>query len=307
VGQRSSCRQEWLATPLGDQLTKFIYQYLAENGLRPSTTLPIAALVTCCLLVPVATVGATGHTRTQPAIAASSAADTQPDGDAFLDVDLKSVTESGVRPLHAYVPGGHGTSAPLGRVLHSILPAGFTVDFGDVPQSRLVTWSGGKPWDVVLASLIAPLADVTANIDWTAHHVMFAHVDIPPEKASATAAASSAATPQVPAPASNASGTAAAAPASDAAVIVTPVAPSFDLVAGASVQSQLQGWAERAGWSVTWNTSDDWIVPHANSYGTDFEEAITKVISQMQANGADIRGDVWRGNHTVVVDKAGVN
>ncbi len=88
---------------------------------------------------------------------------------------------------------------------------------------------------------------------------------------------------------------------------VLPIAPTrpFDLIAGESVEAQLQEWAKRVGWTVLWNVSDAWVVPGNNSYGTDFESAVKRVTEDLAANGADIVGDSWRDNHTIVITQNG--
>ncbi|WP_321943712.1 toxin co-regulated pilus biosynthesis Q family protein [Paraburkholderia tropica] len=207
--------------------------------------------------------------------------------------DTQLLTQTGVRPASVYVVRGHGHDVALNRMMRALLPRGFTVDYGDVLPTRPVSWQGNVPWDDVLAHALASLGDVSGDIDWTQRHVTLAHIDVPPGGAPAVPVAAAAIAASAAASSSPASG---------------PHAPaSYDLAAGESLESQLGDWARRAGWSVTWNTSDDWIVPHASSFGPDFEKAITQVITQMEANGADVRGDIWTGNRTVVIDRAGVN
>jgi hypothetical protein len=90
---------------------------------------------------------------------------------------------------------------------------------------------------------------------------------------------------------------------------VVPVAPdeghTFDLQAGVSLEQQLQTWAQDAGWTLSWNLLDDWIVPGNSSYGTDFAQAAQRVIEQAAQNGADIRADLYPGNRSLVVHQAG--
>ncbi|MFP3637934.1 toxin co-regulated pilus biosynthesis Q family protein [Paraburkholderia sp. SIMBA_054] len=92
-------------------------------------------------------------------------------------------------------------------------------------------------------------------------------------------------------------------------VIATPVpvAPTFDLVAGQSLESQLLEWAKRAGWAVVWNATDDFIVPGGSSYGTDFVVATQTVFDDAAKNGADFRLDIYKGNRSIVVDQSGAS
>jgi hypothetical protein len=98
--------------------------------------------------------------------------------------------------------------------------------------------------------------------------------------------------------------------ASDISAIASPTTPvgeQFSLQAGQSIQTQLQQWAKRAGWTITWNSPDDWIVPGDRAFGTNFEAATQSVFEQLSKNGADVRADIWVGNHSVVVDQAGAS
>jgi hypothetical protein len=103
--------------------------------------------------------------------------------------------------------------------------------------------------------------------------------------------------------------TAVSAPAispSDAGTPVTEKQP-FSLVAGEPLESQLMVWARRAGWKVLWNLPEDnnWIVPGDEVCGTDFEAAVSHVVDELASNGADVVGDSWRGNHTIVITQSG--
>ncbi|MBJ9594178.1 TcpQ domain-containing protein [Burkholderia orbicola] len=91
-----------------------------------------------------------------------------------------------------------------------------------------------------------------------------------------------------------------AAPLADA-----PATPLHHLVGGVSLESQLREWAKSAGWSLSWNVVSDWIVPNDADYAGDFPEAATKVLEDLAANGADVRGDGYLDNRTFVVHEAG--
>lgn len=88
---------------------------------------------------------------------------------------------------------------------------------------------------------------------------------------------------------------------------ITPAAGAvFRLVKGEALQQQLQNWAARAGWTVAWNVPDGWIVPGDKDYGSDFEGAVKRVVEELANNGADVVGDSWRGNRTVIISQNGM-
>ncbi len=93
------------------------------------------------------------------------------------------------------------------------------------------------------------------------------------------------------------------------AASVTPVSAArpFELVADESVEQQLLEWAKRAGWKVLWRVQDAWVVPGNKSYGDDFESAVQHVTEDLAANGTDVLGDSWRGNHTIVITQNGAS
>jgi hypothetical protein len=95
--------------------------------------------------------------------------------------------------------------------------------------------------------------------------------------------------------------------APEPAVSVTPVSAArpFELVADESVEQQLLEWAKRAGWKVLWRVQDAWVVPGNKSYGDDFESAVQRVTEDLAANGTDVLGDSWRGNHTIIITQNG--
>ena len=70
----------------------------------------------------------------------------------------KIVEISPAVPLERKEIAGFGSDMPLALALRQIVPAeyAFSFDKGVNPGYR-VSWSGGKPWDVVVAEMIAPL------------------------------------------------------------------------------------------------------------------------------------------------------
>lgn len=111
--------------------------------------------------------------------------------------------------------------------------------------------------------------------------------------------------------AANATSPTASAGLSTAAAVSAPPAVAvageiYRLVKGEPLQQQLQKWAARAGWTVVWNVPDGWIVPGDKDYGGDFELAVKRVVEELANNGADVVGDSWRGNRTVIISQNGI-
>lgn len=84
-----------------------------------------------------------------------------------------------------------------------------------------------------------------------------------------------------------------------------PVAVDYTLHAGDPIEDQLRGWAKQAGWTLIWDAPQDWVVPGNATFGHDFQAAAKSVLDALSKNGADIRGDLYPTNHTLVVHAAG--
>jgi len=81
---------------------------------------------------------------------------------------LPGYTRDGVKrePLRQYTQAvGFGKDLPLALALSQVIPGDFTHRFeGDVDPSVSVSWEGGKPWNLVLADMLAD-QNLTANIE----------------------------------------------------------------------------------------------------------------------------------------------
>lgn len=221
------------------------------------------------------------------AAAPVSAVASHPIADVSPIAATRKVTQIGFRPSDIELPRGKGRDVALADMLPVIVPRTFTIEFGGVDRNQLVTWSGSLPWDTVLADAIAPLPNVGVTIDWD-RRVVTLH------SMASLAGTSQPAAQQAP-----------AAPTDGA--VPTTTADTFALVGGQSLETQLQAWAKRAGWAISWNTPDDWIVPHDYAFSGSFQDAVQKVFTQLADDGADVRADIWKGNNSVVVDKAGAH
>uniref|UniRef100_E6QMU6 Toxin co-regulated pilus biosynthesis protein Q C-terminal domain-containing protein n=1 Tax=mine drainage metagenome TaxID=410659 RepID=E6QMU6_9ZZZZ len=84
-----------------------------------------------------------------------------------------------------------------------------------------------------------------------------------------------------------------------------PVMVDYTLHAGDPIEDQLRGWAKQAGWTLIWDAPQDWVVPGNATFGHDFQAAAKSVLEALSKNGADIRGDLYPANHTLVVHAAG--
>jgi hypothetical protein len=169
---------------------------------------------------------------------------------------------------------GYSNGVPLSMALGMLVPANWVGGTDGVSPSARVSWTGGQSWPQALGQ-IAKEKGWTILLDWGGHTVTVEGA--PPHG--------------TPHDGREAAHTAA----------VADAPPVYSLKAGLGLESQLQGWASRAGWKVVWNVPHDWIVPNGAVFGDDFHAAADQVIQTLAANGANVRADFYKGNRTLVV------
>lgn len=81
--------------------------------------------------------------------------------------------------------------------------------------------------------------------------------------------------------------------------------PIFTLNKGDLILTDLQKWAAQSDWNVVWQVSEDWEVPNTTTFAGDFQQAVTKVVEALAANGANIHAVFHTANNTVVISGAG--
>lgn len=73
------------------------------------------------------------------------------------DVEIKEVAEEKPKASFAEI-SGFGSDMPLAFALSQVVPEGYAYSLGkNVNPAAIVSWSGGKPWTVVVQDMIKPL------------------------------------------------------------------------------------------------------------------------------------------------------
>lgn len=85
-----------------------------------------------------------------------------------------------------------------------------------------------------------------------------------------------------------------------------PAQPIWILNAGTLIGHDLSMWAIQAGWTVKWQSKQDWAVPASSTFVGSFQDVASRVLKTMASQGADIRGKFYAGNHVLYVDQPGV-
>ena len=86
---------------------------------------------------------------------------------------------------------------------------------------------------------------------------------------------------------------------------VAPPAPVWTLKSGETISHGLEAWGQQAHWTVLWKLPKDWAVPATTHYTGSFEKATGEVLRTLSAEGVLLKGEVYEGNHTLLVVPTG--
>ena len=93
----------------------------------------------------------------------------------------------------------------------------------------------------------------------------------------------------------------AAAPASAPAAVLRPIQEQWTAAAGASLSATLTGWAQRAGWTVVWETDDDFRLAAGATLEGDFPTAADGLIEAFSHARPRLRAIFYAGNKVLRV------
>ena len=82
------------------------------------------------------------------------------------------------------------------------------------------------------------------------------------------------------------------------------VQTEWKMVAGQTINQELQLWASQAGWTVVWRLEKDWVIPASTTFTGEFQVAAGEVIKTLSSNGAIIQAHFFTGNKTMLVTGA---
>jgi hypothetical protein len=207
---------------------------------------------------------------------------------------------------------GFGADMPLALALQQIVPQGYAYSFGQgVNPGALVTWDGGKPWNQVIASMLAPL-NLEFAIEGTRVHirqagsfqqgaasspvggdlVRRANIKDPGEQSQAQSAdslsgiESAAGNPTSiiaePSSSGNAADSGNIAPAATQNTAENKI---WDAKAGESLKDTLARWSEKAGVEMIWMASYDYTIKQDVTVEDDFDKAVKSIVS----SNADVK------------------
>lgn len=76
----------------------------------------------------------------------------------------------------------------------------------------------------------------------------------------------------------------------------------WSVMAGATLKSSLEGWARSAGWTVVWDSNDDYRFRSSASFYGPFEQASERLVAAIHQYHPEISVSLYKGNNVIHVE-----
>ncbi len=184
-----------------------------------------------------------------------------------------------MRPENFAVAEGFGRDLPLATVLSQVVPEGYAyaLDPG-VDAGQVVSWNGGRPWNIVLQETLAPahlrvsIADKTVRISRPGANgapAALAQYSPPPSMRAGITASS-----LTPLP-----GEAAAAPAAASGAGGPYATGIWHAGSDSTLHAVLAAWCNQAGVRLLWDTRNDYRLPQDFTRQGTFADALEDLLA----------------------------
>lgn len=188
------------------------------------------------------------------------------------NMNVPTIIHSGKRVINEAVVEGFGT-LPLAEFVGVILPAKWSYKFAEgVDKSRFITWEGGKPWVDILEEVLKE-EGLHARVDWERKQLFVITPDmaynIHPTQGNQQEAGNG---------------------------------YRFTLNKGEELSDAIYRWSEEVNWDLAWSSEVDYPISHDVDLGTDFEEAVSRVITAYSNSRTPLSAKFWTANKVLEVD-----
>lgn len=218
---------------------------------------------------------------------------------------------------------GFGNDVPLSLAARQIVPREHSIYFAtNIDKEMLVDWQGGKEWKQILQELASdnglkvtvsdgavkfararsgkPVEGAGITIleyEAPARYTKYERPAPPPPKAPATSDVDEDRTPS--SVENNLVRDEAYQPFVGSGQKSTAV---WSLPAGGSLRTTLEEWAEKAGWSVVWNSVYEYPIQAGADFHGSFIEATTTVIESMASVKPSVKAAFYKKNRVLVIE-----
>lgn len=181
---------------------------------------------------------------------------------------------------------GFARNVPLKDAVRQVIPSGYSVQVGNGTNGLMdkrVYWNGGRSWTDVLSDMVAPIAELTVEVDANSKTVSFS-----------SEGTQNFAT-KVPASSS---------PETDSQSRPPSVHSVWAITPGKRLSETLEQWGKEAGWqSVVWE-APDMVAEMGASFDGTFEEAVTHAMESLARSGTHLKAVFYSGNRVVRIMEA---
>lgn len=213
-------------------------------------------------------------------------------------VNLISVSQVGT-PTASEPVRGWANDIELMTALKQVVPNGWKAKkVGNVDMSQKVSWQGGKPWVDILGN-IATTSGFSAKVDWTNKEVTVI----------GSTAAITSTSGKNPFSTNNTNTTTKIGSSSlNSAISTTPVVSSYSqtwlLSKNKTLKENIQDWATKAGWTVSWDAPDYRIVADVTLTGSldDKNGPIARIIAAYQTAEQPLIARLSEGNKVIRIE-----
>lgn len=212
------------------------------------------------------------------------------------------ITQIGT-PVGSEALRGWANDIELMTALKQVVPTGWKAKkVGSVDMNRKVSWQGGKHWVEILSN-IASTSGFTAKVDWNSKEVT-----IVGGSSSASTLTTSSSTTTGKNPFSANSSTKIGSPSLSSAISTTPVVSSYSqtwlLSKNKTLKENIQDWASKAGWTVSWDAPDYRIVADVTLTGSidDSNGPIARIIAAYQTAEQPLIAKLSEGNKVIRIE-----
>lgn len=200
---------------------------------------------------------------------------------------------------------GFGRDVPMSAAMRQVVPDGWSVSYGvGVDASQVVSWRGAEDWRAVVDDM-CNRRGLTVSYDQEGRAVRVTRAD--DQRVQVAAASGKGGFVLVPprsAPPEGAGWQTYQGGGAPAAVGGTWVAKKDQTLRGV-----LAEWAQRAGWTVTYQSGFEYRLEAPATFGGDFIQASGDLLRSMQSAKPAVTGTFYKANHVLVIanDNAGAN
>lgn len=217
---------------------------------------------------------------------------------------LISVTQSGT-PVASAPLRGWANDIDLMTALKQVVPNGWKAKkLGNIDMTKKVSWQGGKSWVDVLSN-IALQGNFKANVDWNTNEVT-----VSGNSGSSVVSSSAARNPFSSTSSVNSSLTTTKIGSSglNGAISTQPIVSSYSqswlLSKDKTLKENIEDWASKSGWTVSWDAPDYKIVADVTLSGAidDPNGPIARIIAAYQSAEQPLIAKLSEGNRVIRIE-----